>query len=293
MTTHLPREPLELNQTLARLDRRFYQLIRPPQRHYYRSGANHSSQFWLSRGPNVVAGSVVGLCVAVYGANVCAKDYARRTHDFKPMQFMRKNFVSSLENVEAGRWWVMATSSLMHEGYLHLGLNMYAVWSLGPAIMSYFGAPQFLGLWLFSAVSCSAASLYWAYYKEELRRDKKFGRRLDSQSRPQWTRHINLGDGNVADYYGGAVGSSGSIFGFLAAIMCMTPKSSVSIIGIPMLSFPIWLNNVVFAVGSVYCMVTGAIPYISHAGHLGGMAGGVVYYLSIIRLFLRIRGRRF
>lgn len=287
-----PRKVPDFAQISTDFNKRIYQLIRPPQRHYYRSGPNSPSLFWHLHGPKIVAGSVVGLCITSYAANLYAEDLARRTHNFKPLDFMQHNFVSSLDNVKAGKWWVMATSSLMHSGYLHLGLNMWALWSVGPAAVSYFGAPQFIGLWLVSAISCSAASLYWTHYKQELRRDQNVGRQLHSQARPQWTRYINLGTGNNTEYYGGAVGASGSLFGFFTAIMCMMPRAPVGFIGIPFVSFPMWFSNAAIAAGSVYCMMTGAIPYISHAGHLGGMAGGIVYYVGVIRPFFRFRGRR-
>jgi membrane associated rhomboid family serine protease len=280
------------SQIASQLDRRVYKLISPSQRHYYRSGLQSPESFWLLHGNKIVTGSVIGICVAGFAANGYAKYLAQRTRDYKLLEFIRRNFVSSLENVKAGRWWVMATSSVMHTNWIHLGCNMWALWSIGPFAMSYFRVTQFLGLWLVSAVSCSAASLYWTHFKEELRREKAVGRTSDSHPRPQWTRYINLGSGNSMEYYGGAVGASGSLSGLFTTMMCIMPRVRVSVFPITFVSFPLWLGNAFFATGSAYCMVTGAIPLISHAGHLGGLAGGLVYYLGVIRPFLRIRGRR-
>ena len=231
-------------------------------------------------------GSVVVICTTTFATNWYAEDLAQRKQDYKLRDFIHQNFVSSLDNVKAGRWWVMVTSSVMHERGLHLGFNMMALLEMGPTAVSLFGAPQFLGLWIFSAVSCSAVSLYWAHYKQKIRRSI-VGRRLDEQSMPQWTRYINVDNTTMADYYGGAVGASGSLFGLSTALMGVSPKESVGLRFVPFVQLPWWVMNTIFAGGSLYCMITGAIPYISHAGHLGGMAGGVVYYLGILRPFLR------
>lgn len=292
----VPRNIPELNQIAAQFDRRVYKLIRPQQRNHYRSKGSdlHSrSLFWLVHGNRIVVGSVVGLCVASYAANWYAENLAQRTRNHKPLDFIRQNFVCSLGNVKAGRWWVMATSSVMHTNGIHLSLNMWALWSIGPFTIGYFGVPQFLGLCLFAGVSCSAASLYWTQFKEELRRLYAVGRRWDSlpHQRPQWTRYINLGTGNGAEFYGGAVGTSGSLSGLYTAMMCMMPRVPVSLIGVPFLSFPLWSSNAVFAAGSAYCMVTGTLPLIAHAGHLGGMAGGVAYFYGVMRPILRRMGR--
>lgn len=52
-------------------------------------------------------------------------------------------------------------------------------------------------------------------------------------------------------------------------------------------SFPAWVLIAVYTAGSFACMVTGTLPNIDHAGHLGGFAGGVGAYYFQLRPFLR------
>jgi rhomboid protease GluP len=45
------------------------------------------------------------------------------------------------------------TPVFIHAGILHLGVNMYSLFALGPAVERFFGPPRFLAVYLLSGVS--------------------------------------------------------------------------------------------------------------------------------------------
>lgn len=60
--------------------------------------------------------------------------------------------------VAAGEYYRLLTSAFLHEGVLHLLLNMYVLFLFGPALESALGRWRFAGLYLVSALGGSAVS---------------------------------------------------------------------------------------------------------------------------------------
>lgn len=60
--------------------------------------------------------------------------------------------------IASGQWWRLVTPALLHASLLHLGFNMYALFSLGPALESNYGHGRFLALYLISAIGGNVAS---------------------------------------------------------------------------------------------------------------------------------------
>lgn len=56
------------------------------------------------------------------------------------------------ENVRNGELYRLITSAFLHSGLLHIFLNMYALYIIGPQLESFFGSMKFLLIYLFSAV---------------------------------------------------------------------------------------------------------------------------------------------
>ncbi|MEA2538281.1 MAG: rhomboid protease GluP [Chloroflexota bacterium] len=61
--------------------------------------------------------------------------------------------------VAAGEWWRLLTVTLVHAGPLHLALNMYALYLVGPIVERIYGWKLFGLMYLLCALSGSAASL--------------------------------------------------------------------------------------------------------------------------------------
>jgi membrane associated rhomboid family serine protease len=62
--------------------------------------------------------------------------------------------------IEEGQWWRILTSAFLHIGILHIGMNMLALYRLGPLIERMLGRPGYLALYLLSAVGSSMAVLW-------------------------------------------------------------------------------------------------------------------------------------
>ena len=50
--------------------------------------------------------------------------------------------------VGLGEWWRLVTSGFLHAGILHLGMNMYVLYSIGPQMERVLGHLRFAGLYL-------------------------------------------------------------------------------------------------------------------------------------------------
>jgi rhomboid protease GluP len=60
-----------------------------------------------------------------------------------------------------GQAWRLFTSMFVHVGILHLGVNMYSLYSLGRLLESFIGRWRFIALYLFTGLCGSAVSLWW------------------------------------------------------------------------------------------------------------------------------------
>jgi membrane associated rhomboid family serine protease/Flp pilus assembly protein TadD len=60
-----------------------------------------------------------------------------------------------------GEWFRLASAVFVHIGLLHLGFNMWCLWSLGLAAERMFGNFTFLLIYLLSGIAGSLASLTW------------------------------------------------------------------------------------------------------------------------------------
>lgn len=160
---------------------------------------------------------------------------------WEPLKYIERNFICSVNNLKAGRWWVVLASSIAHFQPLHLIVNMWALWEIGRTFVQIYGARRFMGTWLLSAFTGSLGSLYWE-------------------------RHQNSDD---MPTFGGSIGSSTALCGLMFAQFTSMQVSCV-----------FWFG------ASVYCLYSGSLPMIGHAGHLGGMAGGVAAYFLFLRRIL-------
>ena len=61
----------------------------------------------------------------------------------------------------SGQWWRLLTCIFIHGGLLHIGFNMWCLWSLGRIAESVYGHWTFATVYLISGLSASLASLIW------------------------------------------------------------------------------------------------------------------------------------
>jgi rhomboid protease GluP len=61
----------------------------------------------------------------------------------------------------SGQWWRLLTCVFIHGGLLHIGFNMWCLWSLGRLAESVYGHWTFAGVYLISGLAASLASVIW------------------------------------------------------------------------------------------------------------------------------------
>lgn len=61
----------------------------------------------------------------------------------------------------AGQWWRLLTANFVHAGMLHLAMNMYALYILGPLTERMFGRWRFLLICLTAALGSSTVGVYF------------------------------------------------------------------------------------------------------------------------------------
>lgn len=204
-------------------------------------------------------------------------------------KFVQKNAVCSSQNWREGRWWTILTSSFMHGSLIHLFVNMYALNSAGPVILQIFGLSGFIGVWTCAQLGCAGASIYW----EDINRQAGWlARRWDVAAKHEQRTFLGIKPTAetraVQDRGAGSVGASGALLGMLSVTALINPSTPIQFFPIP-ISFPIWIGAGGFAAFSYWAMATGSMPSLCHAGHLGGMMGGLGFF-SLKWLVRKYRG---
>jgi membrane associated rhomboid family serine protease len=223
----------------------------------------------------MIVGSTIALCTGIF----LYKEYAvkestkpkgyggiisqRPSDARKALDIYRQNFELSRQNVKEGRWWTLITHTLAHGNWLHLIVNMMALWSVGRPIVLLYGPVTFVSVWLAAGVGGGYLGINWPSIMDEAVKrkiiSKSFGPHKDS--RLEETQ--------------GAVGASGSILGMIGVLTCAFPR--------------VYLPQTLAIAGfSVICAAFDLIPELGHIGHLGGMATGAAWWLLFLR---RRRGR--
>ena len=59
---------------------------------------------------------------------------------------------------EQYQWWRLVTPMFVHVGLLHLLINMYSLWVVGPYVEKLYGSAKFVALWLVTGVAGVVAS---------------------------------------------------------------------------------------------------------------------------------------
>jgi len=146
--------------------------------------------------------------------------------------------------------WQLSTYMFLHGGFLHLFLNMYALLIFGVPVEQAWGGRRFLIFYLFTGTGAGITILI-----------------------------INTILGGI-NYITPTIGASGAVFGLLLAFGMLFPDAEILIFFI----IPMKAKFLVFLYGGIelYSLISssGQSP-ISHAGHLGGILFGIIFFLII------------
>jgi membrane associated rhomboid family serine protease len=160
--------------------------------------------------------------------------------------------------INAGQWWRFVTPVFLHGGFVHLLMNMYGLWILGPYVERLYGSAKFVFFWVLSGIAGVAASYLTVRPA------------LHDAAGP-------LGRFLFKAQDAASVGASGALFGLIGVLFVFgikfrheLPEGFKRAFGTGML--PTILINIF--IGYVF-------PFIDNSAHMGGLAAGALLALFV------------
>ena len=167
--------------------------------------------------------------------------------------------VAQFDNPVGFKVWQLITCGFLHANFLHLAINMYALWMFGSDVERAVGSRHYLILYFASLLSSSMTQL------------------------------LVVSTMTSEGVYP-TVGASGAIFGILLAFGMLFPRRTIVLL-IPPIPMPAIVFVILYALLELFSGVFGTNQGVAHFAHLGGMIGAyltlrhwrkrerVVYYL--------------
>jgi rhomboid protease GluP len=184
---------------------------------------------------------VVGACVAMWVVTLLVSGSSVGTEGFlsalSPSTAVLVAFGASgaYPVFVAGRWWTVLSAGWLHAGLLHVAMNMYWVWQMGPAITELFGSSRTVIIYTIGGITGFAlSSIAGAYFP-------------------------NLPFFRAA---GLTVGASAPVFGLIGALYHYGRRGSTII---RQTAVSIMVQAALFGL---------LVPGIDNYAHIGGFAGG-------------------
>src|SRR5438105_14082550 len=154
--------------------------------------------------------------------------------------------VAQFESPVGFKVWQLITCGFLHANFLHLAINMYALWMFGSDVERAIGPRHYLTLYFASLLSSSATQLTVV--------------------------SLMTSTGIYP-----TVGASGSIFGILLSFCMLFPRRTVVLLISP-IPMPAILFVILYALLELFSGVFGTDQGVAHFAHLGGMVGA---YLTL------------
>ena len=159
--------------------------------------------------------------------------------------------------IRQGEWWRLVTPIFLHGSWIHLFMNMYGLWILGPYVERLYGSAKFVVFWVLSGIGGVGASYLAA--------------QPNLPHAGPIARFLFKAEDAVS------VGASGALFGLIGVLFVFgikfrheLPEGFKRAFGVGML--PTILINVV--IGIIF-------PFIDNAAHLGGLISGAALALLV------------
>jgi len=140
--------------------------------------------------------------------------------------------------------WQLITCGFLHANFLHLAINMYALWMFGSDVERTMGPRNYLALYFASLLSSSVTQL------------------------------LVVSTMTSTGVYP-TVGASGAIFGVLLAFGLLFPRRTIVLL-IPPIPMPAIMFVILYALLELFSGVFGTNQGVAHFAHLGGMIGAYV-----------------
>ena len=150
-----------------------------------------------------------------------------------------------------GRWWTVLSAGWLHAGILHIAMNMYWVWQMGPAITELFGSARTVIIYTAGGIAGFALSSFAGAYFPNL---------------------------PVLHAAGMTIGASAPVFGLIGALYHYG-RSGSSVV--KQMAVQIMVQALIFGL---------LVPGIDNYAHLGGFAGGYLTSSFLNPMSTRERG---
>jgi len=141
--------------------------------------------------------------------------------------------------------WQLISYGFLHEGFLHIFVNMFALFMFGTPMERYLGTGRFVVYYFVCLLTAGLTQLTVSA--------------LANSSAP-------------------TLGASGAIFGLLLAFAMYFPRQRVTLL-FPPIPMPAWAFVTIYGLFELFMGVTGSEGSVAHFAHLGGMLGGAAMIL--------------
>jgi membrane associated rhomboid family serine protease len=187
-------------------------------------------------------------------AGALVKFYATSSEPLRQQAFVDDVFGLSGSGVGRGMLWQFVTYQFLHEGILHLAVNMMGLWFTGNILERVVGARSFVFLYLLCGVAGGALQLIFS-------------------SGPT------------------LIGASGAVSGLVAAFSTLYPRMPITALlffVIPVRMQAMWLGIILVGL-SLFFLLSGLFGNIGNAAHIGGALAGFCWVKYRQRHFRVVR----
>ncbi|KAI0723347.1 hypothetical protein C8Q76DRAFT_722547 [Earliella scabrosa] len=199
---------------------------------------------------NAIFWGIIGLNGIVFATWNLAWVKYQSTGDPSSYIWMRDHFISSLDNLNSGRWYTLLTACFSHEDTMHLFFNGFTFYYMAPTVLAILGNVGFLGLYLGGGIFSSLVGIAWRKYQ---------------QPRAQAQRP-------------GSHGASGAIYSIISFFACVAPTATFYVFGI--VPLPAWAVVTGVFLWDGYSAVNQQREGTDTAGHIGGLLAGIGYFVA-------------
>jgi membrane associated rhomboid family serine protease len=141
--------------------------------------------------------------------------------------------------------WQVVTYAFLHNDFLHILFNMFALFMFGTPLERYWGSQRYAVFYFICVLAAALTQLTVSA--------------LEHSESP-------------------TLGASGGIFGLLLAFAWYFPRERIMLL-FPPIPLPAWLFVTIYALIEVYLGATGNQANVAHFAHLGGMVGAAAVIL--------------
>jgi len=141
--------------------------------------------------------------------------------------------------------WQVVTYAFLHDGFLHIFFNMFALFMFGPPLERHWGSRRYTVFYFVCVVAAALTQLTVSVFQHS-----------DAPT----------------------LGASGGIFGLLLAFAMYFPRVRIMLL-FPPIPLPAWAFVTLYALLEMFLGVTGNQAGVAHFAHLGGMLGAAAVIL--------------